>query len=240
MGNDGGSIPGRKDLVKEKGKDKKSDNNALVRKYKSRYCALTKEPLIKPVMGDKLGFLYNKEPLIRALIEKRLPRNFMHITSLKDLKDLKITLSDDEDSKIICPVSMIDFSGLNCFYILWNCGCVISKKALEELEMSCKCLNCNSEVNCKTDLVSLNYTTKERENIFKQILQEKKNNSSSNKNSSNSNRDSIINLNKMLNKKRELLQDEDLTKNTVQKIEKNECSKIFKKQKLDDQININN
>jgi hypothetical protein len=237
MGNDGGSIPGRKDLVKEKGKDKKSDNNALVRKYKSRYCALTKEPLKKPVMGDKLGFIYNKEPLIRALIEKRLPRNFLHITSLKDLKDLNISLTDDEESKIICPISMIDFSGLNCFYILWNCGCVISKKAVEELEMSCKCLNCNSEVNFKTDLVNLNYSSKERENIFKQILMEKKLKNSS-KMSSNTNKDMENNLNKMLNKKRESMQGKDEAPIDLQKIENSECPNNFKKQKLDDQIII--
>lgn len=173
MGNDGGSIPGRKDLVKEKGKEKKTDNNSLVKKYNSRYCAMTKETLKKPIMGDKLGFLYNKEPMIRALIEKRLPRNFMHISSLKDLKNLNITLSNDEESKIICPITMLEFSGLNSFYILWKCGCVLSKKAVEELEMSSKCINCSSEVNLKSDLISLNYTSKERETIFKQIIQEK-------------------------------------------------------------------
>jgi hypothetical protein len=31
MGNDGGSIPGRKDLVKEKGKEKKMENHDLVK-----------------------------------------------------------------------------------------------------------------------------------------------------------------------------------------------------------------
>lgn len=31
MGNDGGSIPGRKDLVREKGREKKMENNDLVK-----------------------------------------------------------------------------------------------------------------------------------------------------------------------------------------------------------------
>lgn len=34
MGNDGGSIPGRKDLVKEKGRQKKLENNDLVESSK--------------------------------------------------------------------------------------------------------------------------------------------------------------------------------------------------------------
>ncbi len=34
MGNDGGSIPGRKDLVKEKKKPKKLENNDLVESSK--------------------------------------------------------------------------------------------------------------------------------------------------------------------------------------------------------------
>ena len=87
MGNDGGSIPGRKDLVKEKEKDKRMENDELVKQSNSKYCALTKEPLKKPIVGDRTGLIYNKENLIEALIDKRLPKSFRHITSLKDVKD---------------------------------------------------------------------------------------------------------------------------------------------------------
>ncbi len=75
---------------------------------------LTKEPLKKPVVGCKLGFLYNKEALIKALLDKRMPITYQHISNLRDIKNLNITLLEIEsDVKIICPISMIEYSGLN-------------------------------------------------------------------------------------------------------------------------------
>jgi hypothetical protein len=192
MGNDGGSIPGRKDLVKEKEKERRIQNNELVKQSQSRYCALTKDPLKKPVVGDRLGLLYNKESLIKALIEKRLPKRYSHISTLKDLRDLNIKFSDeseigiknqvdqyikqsDSGSKILCPITMMEYSGLNNFYIIWKCGCVLSKKAIDELNMKLKnkCVNCGVIIDYKNDLVSLNYSAKEREALFNQILDEK-------------------------------------------------------------------
>jgi hypothetical protein len=180
MGNDGGSIPGRQDLVKEKEKEKRVQNNDLIKQSQSKYCALSKDPLRKPIVGDKLGLLYNKESLIKALIEKRLPKNYHHISCLKDIKDLNITLSkkndENEESKIVCPITMMEFSGMNNFYIVWKCGCVVSKKALDELNMKIKnkCVHCGASAEFKCDLVSLNYTSKERESLFNKIMEDKK------------------------------------------------------------------
>jgi hypothetical protein len=77
---------------------------------------LSKEPLKKPVVGCRLGFLYNKEALIQALLNKQLPKTFQHIKKLKDVKDLNISLMEDkeaQETKVICPISMIEYSGLN-------------------------------------------------------------------------------------------------------------------------------
>jgi hypothetical protein len=202
MGNDGGSIPGRKDLVKEKEKEKKMENDELVKQSNSKYCALSKEPLKNPVVGDRTGLLYNKESLIRALIEKRLPKTFRHITSLKDVKDLNILITGKEKSdeiKIHCPISMIEYSGLNNFYIIWKCGCVLSKKAIEELNMKDKCIQCGADINLKSDLVSLNYSIKERQEIFDRLMEGKIKNLK-NKNSQNSAKDKNMLNNKRTNK----------------------------------------
>ena len=51
MGNDGGSIPGRQDLVKSKKRRRHSDTEELVKKSKSKYCSLSKEPLKKPIVN---------------------------------------------------------------------------------------------------------------------------------------------------------------------------------------------
>jgi hypothetical protein len=185
MGNDGGSIPGRQDLVKEKAKDRKMENYEMVKQTQAKYCVLTKESLKKPIVGCKLGFLYNKEGLIQALLDKRLPKTFQHIKKLKDVKNLNVNIlenKDTEETKVICPISMIEYNGLNTFYILWSCGCVISKKAIDELNMTDKCINCGEKVDIKTDLVNLNYTKEEREAILRSLLPaQKDNNTDSNK-----------------------------------------------------------
>lgn len=135
---------------------------------------MSKKPLQKPVVSCRLGFLYNKEELINAMLDKRLPKIYSHIKSLKDVKDLIITTSNqNQENKIICPISMIEFSGLNSFYFSWNCGCLISKKAFDELHMKDKCVLCGKLFSKEKDLVNLNYSKEERAQIFQNLIIEK-------------------------------------------------------------------
>jgi hypothetical protein len=66
-------------------------------KVKSRLCVLSKEPLQSPIVACRLGFLYNKENLIKRLIEKTMPKAFRHIKKLKDIKDAKIEVKETEE-----------------------------------------------------------------------------------------------------------------------------------------------
>lgn len=50
MGNDGGSIPGRQELVKQK-KEKKQLKKDLMAKARATICALSKEPLKHPIVA---------------------------------------------------------------------------------------------------------------------------------------------------------------------------------------------
>ena len=81
MGNDGGSIPKRSEVVKKKRNavevDKSAKNFA-----KSSLCAMSKEPLRSPVVACKRGLLYNKEHLMKRVLEKTVPREFRHIAKL--------------------------------------------------------------------------------------------------------------------------------------------------------------
>jgi hypothetical protein len=59
-------------------------------------CQISKEPLQAPSLNDKsniyvckLGYIYNKEELLKKLIEKQMPKEFIHIKKLKDVKDVK-------------------------------------------------------------------------------------------------------------------------------------------------------
>ena len=79
MGADGGSIPDRNDLVKNKAKSFVADKAAL--KALWFFCCLSKVspsvdmanaqvPLKEPVVTDQLGKLYNKEAVIEYLLDR--------------------------------------------------------------------------------------------------------------------------------------------------------------------------
>ena len=170
MGNDGGSIPTRKVVVKTKKKKVKIFKNEI-KKAKCKLCSLTKEQLQQPIVGDKLGQIYNKKSVIEFLLNKKMPKEFRHIKSLKDVKNLNCTI--DNKGYIECQVSKEEFSGINKFYFLWSCGCVLSKNAIEELNMKDKCIFCDKKFE-KKDLISLNYTNEQKAIILNQILMEKK------------------------------------------------------------------
>ncbi|KAI0983511.1 hypothetical protein GJ496_007966 [Pomphorhynchus laevis] len=87
MGCDGGTIPKRDELVRTKKKnpprDRSADRSAIWRN-----CAVSQLPLRAPVVGCRRGRLYNKDELIKAILEKRAPR---HIKKLKrDTRDIGI------------------------------------------------------------------------------------------------------------------------------------------------------
>jgi hypothetical protein len=59
------------------------------------------------------------------------------------------------------------------FYFLWKCGCVISKKAIEELNMKKACIVCGEKVNMPSDLVNLNMSKEDKENLYNTLTSEK-------------------------------------------------------------------
>ena len=167
MGNDGGSIPDRTSQIRVK-KRKRRINKVEIQKTKSNLCSMTKEQLRKPIVGDRLGQLYNKTSIIEYLLNKNKPKGFEHIKSLKNVKELKCTINDN--GYIQCQISQEEFSGLNKFFFLWTCGCVFSKTAMDELGIKKKCINCNSEFDINKDLISLNYNKNTKREILKSLL----------------------------------------------------------------------
>jgi len=179
MGNDGGSIPGRKDLVRERPKEIKIDQE-ITAKAKAKFCTLTKQKLQKPIVACRLGFLFNKEPLLKALIEKSLPKQFDHITSLKDITTVNVMDNDKKDAEFsfMCPATRVEFNGLNKFVFIWTCGCMFSEKVLQETKSSNSgtnkplCLVCNKPYH-KDDVVSLNMTPEQQAVIKKSLMEQK-------------------------------------------------------------------
>ncbi|PVZ97072.1 hypothetical protein BB558_000799 [Smittium angustum] len=163
MGNDGGSIPKRSELVKQKAKKEKQDENlkAIARWF---YCALSKKELSEPIVADELGKLYNKEAIIEYLLDPKeaygdADKICNHVKSLKDVKVLKLlenpernhvrSKTDDpaytkHSPLFICPILQKEMNGRNGFVFIWDCGCVVSKEAVKMMGGD-TCLNCGKQ-----------------------------------------------------------------------------------------------
>jgi len=135
---DGGSIPTRADLVKEKQKEEKPDAHIQVI-IKWFYCTLSKKPLEPPVVADLAGKLYNREAIIEFLLDKTCYGDgdlvCPHINSMKDVVTLNLTLNSAKNptaisstpesldehqlptSAFMCPITMKEMVGTSlCFH----------------------------------------------------------------------------------------------------------------------------
>lgn len=74
MGNDGGSIPKRRELVKEAAKalttSQAKEQLTEQQEYHWSTCPLSRKPLAAPVVGDAAGTLYNKDAVIEFLLKE--------------------------------------------------------------------------------------------------------------------------------------------------------------------------
>jgi hypothetical protein len=75
MGCDGGTIPTRDELVKLKRKPEQRDKDGH-RLFRWQHCAISQQPLRKPVMACELGKLYNKESIIGVFFFLHFSTNF--------------------------------------------------------------------------------------------------------------------------------------------------------------------
>jgi len=149
MGNDGGSIPDRRDLVRSKPKAEQADkaNQTRARWF---FCALSKRPLQEPIVSCDLGKLYNKDALIEFLLDRSAfgdgEEICGHIRSLKDVKTLTLTPNATSKSVIldssvdrglyVCPLNFKEMTGVVPFVYLSTCGCVFSQAGLKAVSSS--------------------------------------------------------------------------------------------------------
>ncbi|EJT99084.1 DUF602-domain-containing protein [Dacryopinax primogenitus] len=144
MGNDGGSIPDRRDLVRTKRKAEQADKQNQSR-AQWFFCALSKKPLQKPIVADELGKMYNKDSLVEYLLDHSAYGDGLqicgHIRSLKDVRTLELTSnplplptgSDLPFAPFVCPLTGKEMLGVIPFVVLWSCGCVFSRSGLRAL-----------------------------------------------------------------------------------------------------------
>ncbi|KAJ3027727.1 UNVERIFIED_CONTAM: hypothetical protein HDU68_003260 [Siphonaria sp. JEL0065] len=177
MGNDGGSIPKRHELVTLKAKAEKPDKEQLTSVVWTT-CALSKEALVHPVVVCALGRLFNKDKLIEFLVDRasfgeggELVAG--HIASLKDV--LTLTLAPNpsfetsstntkgdayeafKPSQWLCPITLKEFGGRanTQFAASSPCGCVVAREAVKKVGgSSTECLVCGSQVDATLWLIN--------------------------------------------------------------------------------------
>mmetsp|Transcript_7204 Transcript_7204/g.23675 ORF Transcript_7204/g.23675 Transcript_7204/m.23675 type:complete len:325 (+) Transcript_7204:52-1026(+) len=92
------------------------------RRMRAETCALSAEPLRRPIVADFLGQLFTKEALLEAIAAKSLPAHLDHIRGLRDVVDVATTE---------CPVSGQVFDGSKPF-VIFN-GRMLAEAAVDEV-----------------------------------------------------------------------------------------------------------
>jgi hypothetical protein len=154
--------------------DKADPNEARLSRFTC--CALSGEPLAAPAVADRLGNLFNKEPLVEALLHKRLPKALSHIRGLKDMIPIHLQPKPDADAggeevRFQCPITGLDFNGKYQFIAFRRCGHVLSVKALKEVKSSA-CLVCHKEFE-EADKMPINGTEEEVAALRKRMEEER-------------------------------------------------------------------
>jgi len=174
MGGDGGTCPGGRFTTKTKKRKLTGAeiSQGLNRVERWQQCAITSAKLRDPVVCDGLGNLYNKDDIFEKLLEKRmqgLDPPFHHIQRVKDLIHCNITFKTGKEGMFICPFSRAEGDGNTRFVCVRKCGCIFSRKAMEQMNSS-TCLVCGKPLVSKTDeweLIPLFGTEQDQSMILK-------------------------------------------------------------------------
>eukprot|EP00958_Prasinococcus_capsulatus_P009520 scaffold926_cov408-Prasinococcus_capsulatus_cf.AAC.49 len=144
-------------------------------------CNISGEALQLPIVCDGLGSLYNKEAVLKALVEKSMPQRLSYITSLKDIVELKFDMDTSTDAKVAsggvaveagkfrCPVTLQEFGDpRGRFAALRSTGFVFSERALKVCRSACEehvsaSLDTPGFHIVDEDIITLNGTEEERD-----------------------------------------------------------------------------
>eukprot|EP01028_Stygiella_incarcerata_P002450 TRINITY_DN1459_c0_g1_i1.p1 TRINITY_DN1459_c0_g1~~TRINITY_DN1459_c0_g1_i1.p1 ORF type:complete len:344 (+),score=87.39 TRINITY_DN1459_c0_g1_i1:977-2008(+) len=164
MGCDGGTIATRRSLVvrtkKEAAKGSEEEHHLL----RWTNCSLSGNPLVAPIVCDDLGNLFNKESVLEAILSKRLPPGFAHL-SLRTMHDVELapitrtsahhhpgemassgSYADAGMLSFMCPVTFEELGKKNGrFVALLPCKHVVAEKCFAELPKGV-CPHCGDSV----------------------------------------------------------------------------------------------
>ncbi|KAL4893377.1 DUF602-domain-containing protein [Aspergillus ambiguus] len=167
MGNDGGSIPTRRELVREAARGPSTAQvKEAQRELQEHYwttCPLSHKALMRPIVSDCVGNLYNKDAILKFLLpgddaddisSKADCEEILcgRVKGLRDVVELKFEIDTergehpshklDKREAWICPVTAKQLvPNVKSVYLV-PCGHVFSEEAIRQLKAD-KCLQCN-------------------------------------------------------------------------------------------------
>ncbi|TVY57963.1 Replication termination factor 2 [Lachnellula cervina] len=175
MGNDGGSIPTRRELVKNAARNPNtSELKATQQEAQSHawtYCPLSNRPLAAPIVSDCAGTLYNKDAVLEQLLPKDddVPASIIkekedvlqgRVKGLRDVVEVKFTISkEDKEEKQICPITSKELGPNTKSVYLVPCGHAFSEVAIREVAGE-TCVECN-EPYTPENIITILPTAKE-------------------------------------------------------------------------------
>ncbi|KAI4114369.1 MAG: hypothetical protein LQ345_004839 [Seirophora villosa] len=189
MGNDGGSIPTRRELVKEAARDPSSTQVKEVQTEKLEHywshCALSQQPLSIPIVSDSTGNLYNKDAVLENLLGAAKQsqdganvagndRTAGTIKNLKDVVEVRFDIEEEEEGdksskpspslRLVCPVSGKRLGpGVKAVYLV-PCGHAFAESAIREMPGE-QCLQCNEPYSADNVILILPTSTAEKDRL---------------------------------------------------------------------------
>jgi hypothetical protein len=170
MGNDGGSIPKRRELVKEAAKNPTSAQLKETLQEQQAYLwttdPLTNTPLRAPIVSDCNGVLYNKASILEFLLPgdddagaKKTEAEKVLAGAVRGLRDVvEVRFERDPEAgagedKWVCPITNKPLGpGAKAVYLV-PCGHAFSGVAIREVADE-KCLQCN-EAYAPNDVIQI-------------------------------------------------------------------------------------
>ncbi|KAK5739328.1 Replication termination factor 2 [Elasticomyces elasticus] len=188
MGNDGGSIPTRRELVKEAARNPTTAELKESQHEQQEHCwktdPISNQPLAQPVVSDSSGKLYNKDTILEFLVDGSRKADAERITqgaikSLKDVVEVKFEVDPEATAQAYheiwrCPVTGDKLGpGSKAVYLV-PCGHAFSGTAIKEVSGE-KCLSCETEYasNDLIPILSMVNTDVARLSLRLKTLQEK-------------------------------------------------------------------
>uniref|UniRef100_A0A6G1SBZ3 Replication termination factor 2 n=1 Tax=Aceria tosichella TaxID=561515 RepID=A0A6G1SBZ3_9ACAR len=187
MGCDGGTIPKRKEIVKNKQRRPRQERDKGAGAAEQwQNCAICDWILKKPIVAGHWGHIFCKECVLQHLIDYKQKETLMSydlvadkspildsLHSTKDIKALKLKENPDKDHAstseeellrpdFVCPITGLETNGKYKFVFSWNCGCVVSERAVKEVPNEEKCLVCQTPYK-PFELVTINPDKKDLE-----------------------------------------------------------------------------